>query len=94
VTSIGVGQLSDSTMGEILSFNHFQPRPRPADPEQAEAFDRECAEIAAKCRRMQAYYDELRTKWERAASRPSEPDALDPPPPLPLEPSSVQDITF
>jgi len=94
VTSLGAGQLDDYTPGEILSFNHFIPRPRPTAPEQAEAFDRECAAIAAKCRMMQAYYDRLRIKWERAAYHRSGALPPDPPPPLSIEPSHIQDITF
>lgn len=101
VTSIDAGYIEDYstgtlryTPGEILSFNHFVPRPRPKDPEEAAAFDRECAATAAKCRMMQAHYEKQRIKWERAAAQWSNdvpPDAL---PPLPLQPSSFQDSSY
>lgn len=94
VTSIGIGQLDDYSNGEILSFNHFVPRPRPKDAEQAEEFDHECAAIAAKCRIMQAHYEAMQIKWERAADQRSSNVPPDPAPPLRLEPSRVQDITF
>ena len=101
VTSIDAGPIEDYstgvlryTPGEILSFNHFVPRPRPKDALQAAAFDRECAATAAKCRMMQAHYEVLRIKWERAADQWSNDVPPDLPPPLALQPSSNQDITF
>lgn len=101
VTKIDAGYIEDYsngtiryTPGEILSFNHFVPRPRPKDPEEAAAFDRECAATAAKCRIMQAHYEKMRLKWEQAADQWSNDVPPDLPPPLPLEPSSFQDIAF
>lgn len=93
VTDLGPGWLEDKTRGEILSFNHFVPRPRPKDAARAAAFDHKCAAIAAKCRTMQGYYERLRRKWEHAASHPGKVVPPDPPPPLPIEPSSFQDIS-
>lgn len=94
VTTLQRGWLMDGTPGEILQFNHFVPRPRPVDPDGAKAFDRECAAVAAKCRVMQGYHEQLGRKWEDAASDPSKVVPPDPPPPLPIEPSTVQDITY
>jgi hypothetical protein len=94
VTRLDPIHLADGGMGGILGFNHFQPRPRPTDPAEADAFDRDNAATAAKCRRLQDYYDRLRVKWERAASRPDEFVIPDPPPPVNIEPSSFQDIAF
>lgn len=101
VTTIDAGYIEDYsqgklryTPGEILSFNHFVPRPRPKDPAEAQAFDGACAVAAAKCRIMQAHYEKMRLKWERAADQWSNDVPPDLPPPLPLEPSSFQDIAF
>lgn len=93
VTTLQRGWLIDGRPGEILQFNHFVPRRRPVDPDGAKAFDRECAAVAAKCRVMQGYHEQLGRKWEDAADNPSKVVTLDPPPPLPIEPSTVQDIT-
>jgi hypothetical protein len=94
VTVLDPIRLADGGTGGFLSFNHFQPRPRPTDPAEADAFDRDNAATAAKCRRLQDYYDRLRIKWERAATRPSEPVPPDPPPPVHIEVTTVQDIAF
>jgi hypothetical protein len=94
VTSLDPIRLDDGGTGGFLSFNHFQPRPRPTDPAEADAFDRDNAATAAKCRQLQGYYDQLRVKWERAASHPYEPVPPDPPPPVHIEVTTVQDIAF
>jgi len=94
VTRLDPIRLGGGGTGGFLSFNHFQPRPRPADPAEADAFDRDNAATAAKCRQLQAYHDQLRIKWERAASHPYEPVPPDAPPPVNIEVTTVQDITF
>jgi hypothetical protein len=94
VTTLQPGILPDCRSAMILEFNHFLPRSRPPGVAEGAAFDRECASIAAKCRTIAAYHDRLRRKWERAAWYPWQAVPPDPPPPLPLEASTVLDATY
>jgi hypothetical protein len=70
------------------------PPERPKDPKGAEEFDRRCAETTAICRDRAAYHRRMRQKWLRAASHPWESVPPDPPPPFPIEPDSVRDVSI
>lgn len=68
-------------------------RQRPTSPEAAAEFDRRRAEAAAICRALAEYHMQMRQKWLRAAYRPWEGVAPDPPPPLRIMPS-VRDVSL
>ncbi len=92
----GITSIEKTSWGaEWLQFNHYVPRARPTDPAAALAFDRTCAENAAKCRTMAAYHTRMSGKWSRAAHIPwmGKPGP-DPPPPLRLEASGVRDASY
>ena len=94
MTTLGPGILPDGRSAMMLEFKHFVPRSRPPAAAEGAAFDRECASIAAKCRTMAAYHDQLRRKLEKAAWYPWQAVPSDPSPPLPGEASSVLDATY
>jgi hypothetical protein len=94
VTSLGPGILPDGRPAMILQFNHYIPRDPPQGAVERAAFDRECASIAAKCRIMAVYHDQLRRKWENAAWYPWQAVPPDPPPPIPLEADTIHDASY
>ncbi len=72
----------------------FRPPVRPTDPKAAEEYDRDRARIVALCRARAAFHEQLKRKWLSAAWHPWESVAPDPPPPYPIEISSMQDVSL